>query len=216
MHGKRHMCTCTMIHTNTHMSDRSCSHVCMDVFTCVHGYHNVYVCMRVCIRITHLYIDTDTPYTIHVYNTHAKKNTRTCTTIYTHTRMSGHSCSVSLWMCVSVYMCVTNMRVWVCVYISISYVFALTRSRIHTIHVNIIHTKRHIYKCTMIHTNTRMSGRSCSLVCIDIGTCVYVCDSMYVYVYVCIYVCMYEVYVCMYLCMYLMCLCLCLFCFVWL
>jgi len=92
--------------------------------------------------------------------------------------------------------------------ISISYVFTLTRTRIHTIHVNIIHTKRHIYECTMIHTNTRMSGRSCSLVCMDIGTCVYVCDSMYVYVYVCICVCMYEVYVCMYL------MCLCLFCFV--
>jgi len=60
---------------------------------------------------------------------------------------------------------------------------------------------------TCVHTNTRMSGRSCSLVCMDECTRVYVCDSMYVYVYVCMYVCMYDVYVCMYLCMYLMCLC---------
>jgi len=115
MHTKRHMCTCTMIHTNTHMSGRSCSLVCMDVCTCVYVYHNVYVCMRVCIYIIHLHIDTDASYTIHIYNVHAKKHIRTYTTIHTHVRMSGHSCSLSVWMCVRVYMWVTNVRVCVCV-----------------------------------------------------------------------------------------------------
>ena len=84
MHGKRHMCTCAMIHTNTHMSGRSCSLVCMDVCICVYVYHTVYVCMRVCICITHLYIDTDAPYTIHVHNIRAKKHVYIYHNSYTH------------------------------------------------------------------------------------------------------------------------------------
>jgi len=115
----------------------------------------------------------------------------TCTTIHTHTRMSGHSCSLYVWMCVRVYMCVTDARVWEWEYISTSYVFTLTQTHKHTIHVHDIHAKRHMYKCTMIHTNTRMSGRLCSFVCVDICTCVRVCYSMYVCVYVCMYLCMY-------------------------
>ena len=176
-HGKRHLCTCTLIHTNTHMSGRSCSLVCVDVCTCLYVYHNAYVCMHVCIFIKHLYIDTDAPYTIHVYNIHAKKHMCTYTTIHTHAHMSGHSCSLSVWMCVRVYVCHKCACTCLCVYISISYMYTLKQTRvIHAIHVNNMHQKRHMCTCTMIHTNTLVSGRTCSL---SVWMCVrvYICTS---------------------------------------
>jgi len=154
MHGKRHMCTCAMIHTNTRMSGRSCSLVCMDVCICVYVYRNVYVCMRVCICITHPYIDTDAPYTIHVHNIRAKKHMCTYTTIHTHTRMSGHSCSLFVWMCARVYMCLQCACMCMCVnqhqfntYLhltsayQITHICILKQASIHTIHVHNMHAK---------------------------------------------------------------------------
>jgi len=146
-------------HTKTHMSDYSCSLVYMDVYTCKCLDHIAYVCMRVCIYIMHLYVDTDAPYTILVYNVHAKRHMCTYTTIHTHTHMSSHSCSLSVWMCVRVYVCHKCACTCMCVHISISYMNLLKQTRIiHTIHVNNIHPKRHMYKCTMIHTNKLVSG----------------------------------------------------------
>jgi len=105
-----------MIHTNTLTNDRSCSHVCMDICTCVYVCYSMYV--YVCIYIAHLHIDAAVLRTMFVYNVHAQRHMCTCTTIRTHThaRVDAHVV-VSIWMCVRVYMCVTNARGRVCVYI---------------------------------------------------------------------------------------------------
>ena len=116
MHGKRHMCTCAMIHANTHMSGRSCSLVCMDVCICVSQC--VYVC--VCIYLCHaLHIDTDAN-TQCTYTKYMQKDRGVVVTQFIHAHyMSGRSCSlVCMDVCTSVDMCHT-VCVYVCVCICI-------------------------------------------------------------------------------------------------
>ena len=131
---KQHTCKETHVYlyhnscTHTRMSGRSCCLVCMNVCTCVHVYHNVYV--QECIYIIHLHIDVAAACTMHVHNVqpqhaqftyttykHMCTYTCTCTTIHTNTCMSGRSCKLSVWMVVRVYMCATNVRLCVCVYV---------------------------------------------------------------------------------------------------
>jgi len=68
-------------------------------------------------HITHQHIDVTAPCTMHICNVHTKKHMCTCVTVHTHTRMSGHTYNLSVWMCARVYMCVTNVRLCVRVYV---------------------------------------------------------------------------------------------------
>jgi len=101
----------------------------------------------------------------------------------THTHERSLMQTVCMDVCTCVYVGQKCACMCMCVHVSISYMYTLTQTRMSTIHVNNMHGKRHMCTCTMIHTSTHMSGRSCSLVCMDVCTCVsqcvYVCVSIY-------------------------------------
>ena len=189
IHPKRHMCTCSMIHTNTLTNGRSCSHVCMDMCTCVYVCYSMY--MYVCIYIAHLHIDAAVPCTMHVCNVHAQRHICTCTTIHTHThtRTSGRSCSrVYMDLRTCVYVCHKCTWACMCIHTSISHIYILTQTRIHTIYAYNMHGKRPMYTCTMIHTYKHTHER----------------PLMQSYLYGCVYLCIsLSQCVCMYACMYL-------------
>ena len=73
-----------MIPTDTLMSGRSCSLVCMDMCTCVYVCYSMYV--YVCMYIAHLHIDADALYTMHEHNTLAKE-----THVYLYHNLHTHT-----------------------------------------------------------------------------------------------------------------------------
>jgi len=109
MYGKRPMYACTMIHTYKHIHEWPLMQSCL--YGCVYLCTSLSQCVCVYVSVLNLYTLTQMYHTQYTYTTYMQRGTCLHIPQFIHTRMSGHSCSVSVWMNVRVYVCCT------CVYV---------------------------------------------------------------------------------------------------
>ena len=175
------------IQTHTWVAAR----VVLSVWMCVRVYMCITMCMFVCVyvSISYIYTLTQTHHTQFTYTTYMQRNTCVHVPQFMHSYAWAVTHADCVYGCVYVCICGSKMcvYVYVCTRVYIIHVHIDTDTHEHNTCEQHAWKETHVYmyhdSCTMIHTSTHMSGRSCSLVCMDVCTCVsrcvYVCVSIY-------------------------------------